>query len=119
MKNIRYILLAICLFAAMSVGAQWQTVQNEKQHNSPEQQETPFKSTSVMPQSGSKLPQAAKTGPTIVNEPEMDPAASQVKRKGGRPGDWTDPYKDPIGELPLALMLLLSAAYALHRKKDS
>ena len=76
--------------------------------------EAEMHSTSAMVGSGSNLPSAAVQGVTTVSEQPNSARTVYGPRKDPRPGDWSDPYKDPIGDalLPLAL---LACAYLLIR----
>lgn len=76
-------------------------------------------STTVMPGSGSRYSSEL----TDVGASSISDGPRRIgggNSGGGDPGpeDPDDPFATPIGSLPIALMLLVSAAYALHRKKD-
>ena len=73
-----------------------------------------MQSTSVMMSSGSNLPSAAINGVSTANEQVLSPANAPSGPKRSRPGDWTDPYKDPIGDALWPLMLL-ACVYVLFR----
>ena len=67
-----------------------------------------FRSTSVMPFIGSTLSTA---GPVIaVDESEIE---SITGPKRARPEDWDDPYKNPIGE-GLIPLLILAVGYIIN-----
>ena len=102
MKALRYLLMVVAMVGVLSVKAQGTTQLPEVQ----------MQSTSVMMSSGSSLPQAAVTGVVTTNETPARANIGQPRRE--RPGDWTDPYKDPIGDAvwPLAL---LACAYLIIR----
>ena len=102
MKALRYLLMVVAMVSVLSVKAQGTTQLPEVQ----------MQSTSVMMSSGSSLPQAAVTGVVTTNETPARANIGQPRRE--RPGDWTDPYKDPIGDAVWPL-LALAAAYALLR----
>ena len=107
--TLRYLLMVIALVSFLSVGAQ------ETNQSFGAWPEAKMHSTSAMVGSGSTLPLAAKDCDRFTL---MDDAASSGQKVGnirkGRPGDWTDPYKDPIGDAAWPL-LMLAAAYALLR----
>lgn len=113
MKALRYILIVVSLLSFLNTNAQVSTQDWGKQ---PEAQ---MHSTSVMQGSGSTLPSAAVTG---VSTTYYSPAKAPNGPRRERPGDNSDPYKDPIGDaaLPLALM---ACAYLLliraRRKRKS
>ena len=71
-----------------------------------------FHSTSAMPSVGSSL----STTPNIA----VDDAGMTVTPgpKRARPDDWNDPYKDPIGDAVLPL-LLLAAAYGIYLRRKN
>ena len=105
MKALRYILIVVSMLSVLNTNAQVSTQDWGKQ---PEAQ---MHSTSVMQGSGSTLPSAAVTG---VSTTYYSPAKAPNGPRRERPGDNSDPYKDPIGDalLPLALM---ACAYLLIR----
>lgn len=83
-----------------------------------------MKSTSVLVGSGSHLPNAAETGAYTTSGEESGPPKGGP-RKGwgtgegggtepGEPGDWDDPYADPIGDAAIPLALL-ACAYLILR----
>ena len=102
MKALRYLLMVVAMVSVLSVKAQ----------STAQLPEVQMQSTSVMKGSGSALPQAAVTGVVTTNETPARANIGQPRR--GRPDDWTDPYKDPIGDAvwPLALCAL---AYLIVR----
>ena len=65
-----------------------------------------FRSTSVMPSVGSTL---SATTPAMADDAGMGITPGP---KRDRPEDWEDPYKDPIGDAVLPL-LLLAAGYVV------
>ena len=109
MKALRYLLIAVALLSVMSVGAQGLA----------EQPEIQMQSTSVMQGSGSTLPSAAVEGISMTNEQVASPANAPSGPRRGRPGDWTDPYKDPLGDamLPLALLAIAYCAGCMVYKR--
>ena len=62
-------------------------------------------------QSGSNLPLAAQSGVVTTYDEEQDPSRRNISgpRKDPRPGDWTHPYDDPLGDVMWPLMLLACA----------
>ena len=103
MKTLRYLLIVVGLVSVLSVYAQTLA----------QRPEAKMQSTSVMMSSGSNLPQAAVEGvSTVGSANEQEQIITGPRRS--RPGDWTDPYKDPIGDAgwPLAICAL---AYVLYR----
>ena len=85
---------------------------------------TPFYSTSAMPPSGSVLSQTAQTSatstlisPSMMEEEKLTVLQNSVPRRS-RPGDWNDPFLDPIGDIPWGMMLVCILIYlhVLHRK---
>lgn len=85
---------------------------------------TQMYSTSAMAPSGSVLPMAAKTGatttlisPFMMEEEKLTILQNSVPRRS-RPGDWNDPYPNPIGDVPWGMMLVCILIYlhVLHRK---
>lgn len=113
MKALRYLLIAAMIVLA---GA-WSMVNAVPQGIATEPQ-IDMHSTSVMVGSGSHLPQAAIDGTTTTEDENNGGVPKGGPRKGwgggGEPGDWDDPYADPIGDalLPLAL---LAGAYLILR----
>ena len=102
MKALRYLLIVMSLVSVLSVSAQGTAQLPEVQ----------MQSTSVMMSSGSSLPQAAVTGVVTTDEAPARANIGQPRRE--RPGDWTDPYKDPIGDAVWPLMVL-ACAYLIIR----
>lgn len=100
--TLRYLLMVVAMVSVLSVKAQGTAQLPEVQ----------MQSTSVMMSSGSSLPQAAVTG--VVTTDEAPARANIGQPRRGRPGDWTDPYKDPIGDAVWPLMLL-ACAYLIIR----
>jgi len=109
MKTMRYLLITfVVVMVSMAVYA--------KAQNLAEPPRADFHSTSSMVGSGSTLPQAVHEGAFTTYDAELGTRANKpgIRRDEGRPGDWTDPYKDPIGEGMWA-MLALAAVYAVFR----
>ena len=119
MKTLRYLLIVAMVSMASVMSAANAAAQNLATR--PEMQ---MQSTSVMQGSGSTLPNAAVDGPYTTYD-EYSPAGSSQgprrakKEDDGRPGDWTDPYKDPLGDamIPLALLAVAYALARVYRRK--
>ena len=88
---------------------------------------TQMYSTSAMAPSGSVLPMAAKTGatttlisPFMMEEEKLTILQNSVPRRS-RPGDWNDPYPNPIGDVPWGMMLVCIFMYFLvvHHKSTN
>ena len=103
MKTVRYLLIVIAMAGVLSVQAQGLAQQPQAQ----------MQSTSVMQGAGSTLPQAAVTG-VYTTEQTARPASTPGGPRKERPGDWTDPYPDPLGDV-MWPMMALACAYALAR----
>ncbi len=114
MKALRYLLIVAMISMASVLSAANAAAQNLATR--PEMQ---MQSTSVMQGSGSTLPNAAVDGPYTTYD-EYSPVGSSKgprrakKEDDGRPGDWTDPYKDPLGDAAWPLMLL-ACVYLIMR----
>ena len=106
MKALRYLLMVVAMVSVLSVKAQGTAQLPEVQ----------MQSTSVMMSSGSSLPQAAVTGVVTTDEAPARANIGQPRRE--RPGDWDDPYKDPIGDA-LWPLILAAAVYGVYRRKRS
>ena len=113
MKTLRYMLIAVALLSVMSASAhmfdkQWGQKPVIEMH-----------STSAMAYSGSTLPQAAATGVSLSSEPNQETLTPPKSIRKGRPGDWTNPYDDPLGDVlwPLMLMAMAYVVYLKSRKK--
>ena len=117
MKALRYLLIAVTVLSVLSLSAQ--THQYATTHS---QEQSAFTGAYVNPQmpvatmdyrhsdhmtSGSTLPQAAVDGVTTTEDQESSSHHGAIRK--GRPGDWDDPYDDPIGDAALPLMLLACA----------
>lgn len=115
MKALRYILLVVSMLSFLNTNAQVSTQDWGKQ---PEAQ---MHSTSVMQGSGSTLPSAAVQGVSTISDQPTTSHAAYGPRKDPRPSDWSDPYKDPIGDalLPLALMACVYLIVRARRKRKS
>ncbi len=104
--TLRYLLMVVAMVSVLGVYAQ----------GTAKLPESKMQSTSGMVYSGSSLPQAAATGVIITTDNGANGSTSgrngHIRRE--RPGDWTDPYKDPIGDAVWPLMLL-AGVYALMR----
>ena len=100
MKALRYILLVVSMLSVLNTNAQ---VSTQDWGKKPEAQ---MHSTSVMQGSGSTLPSAAVTG---VSTTYYSPAKAPNGPRRERPGDNSDPYKDPLGDVVWPLMLCAGA----------
>ena len=125
MKALRYLLIVAMISMASVLSAANAAAQNLATR--PEMQ---MQSTSVMQGSGSALPQAAVDGPYTTGttigtySPASTGGPSRAKRGwgsggSGEPGDWDDPYADPIGDtlIPLALLAVAYALARVYRRK--
>lgn len=129
MRTLRYLLVLIAITGAISVSATATQYGNTYQPKYDQSQYNPggsytqmpsinMQSTSVLQGSGSALPQAAVTGSYTAEEAQSASMKSGPRR--GRPGDWTDPYKDPLGDAIIPLTLIAFAyvcVCALHKKR--
>lgn len=120
MKNtLRYLLIAVILSTASFLSVANATAQSLAQLPDNE-----MRSTSVLPASGSTLPQAAIEGTTTTEgegSHRTGPRKAGPGQTGGGPDDREDPYGNPIGDAALPL-LALAAAYAVlrvYRRKRS
>ncbi len=121
MKNtLRYLLIAAIFVIASGLSAANAAAQTLAQ-----QPQVEMRSTSVMPSSGSALPQAAVVGTSTTYSPSGVANAPSGPRRGwgsgsGEPEDRPEPYPDPIGDALLPL-LLFACAYmgirAFRRKR--
>ena len=127
MKALRYLLIVMGLMSVLSISAQALA----------QQPEVYMQSTSGMVYSGSQLPSAAAQGtyvtgttigtynPANVNGPHRakkeDNPGGGFNPGGGEPGpgDNTEPWEDPLGDvmLPLVLMALSYMAVCTARKR--
>ena len=127
MKTMKYILLIICVACASTMMAvdykvhqtasfkstssiqfysgsgNGSTFASTTMHSGPAME---FRSTSVMPSVGSTL---SATTPAMADDAGMGITPGP---KRDRPEDWEDPYKDPIGDAVLPL-LLMAAGYVV------
>jgi len=129
MKALRYLLIVMGLMSVLSISAQALAQEPQAQ----------MQSTSIMAGSGSQLPSAAAQGtyvtgttigtynPANVNGPHRakkeDNPGGGFNPGGGEPGpgDNSEPWEDPLGDVMWPL-LALAAAYALlrvYRRKRS
>ena len=113
MKTLRYMLIAVALLSVMSASAHM----FDKQWGQKPVME--MRSTSAMAYSGSTLPQAAATGVSLSSEQNQETLTPPKSIRKGRPGDWTNPYDDPLGDVlwPLMVMALAYVVYLKSRKK--
>ena len=121
MKALRYLLITVTVLSVLSLSAQ------TRQYATTHSQEQTTYTVQVNPQmpvatmdyrhsdhmtSGSTLPQAAVDGVTTTEDQESSSHHGAIRK--GRPGDWDDPYDDPIGDAALPLALL-ACAYLIIR----
>ena len=132
MKALRYLLMAIATLGVLSVNAQ--THQYGVTHSANHEQAV-FTSVQVNPQmpiatmgythsdymtTGSTLPQAAVDGPTTTYDEGEGSSKGHIRKGwgggggGGEPGDWDEPWADPIGDAAIPLALL-ACAYLIMR----
>ena len=123
MKALRYLLIVAMLSTAGVLSVVYATAQNLAQHPKAE-----MRSTSIMPSSGSSLPQAAVDGAHTTGDapesytPTSQPEGPRRSTKGwgsggeeGEPGsDRPEPYATPLGDVMWPLMLL-AFAYLIVR----
>ena len=113
MKALRYLLIAVILSTASLLSVANATAQSLAQLPDNE-----MRSTSVLPTSGSTLPQAAVEGTTTTYDYGNGPHKAGPRR-GKEEGDTPpvkpdEPNEDPIGDAALPLMLL-ACAYLIIR----
>lgn len=106
MRTFKCLLIATAMVSVLAVSAQGIAQQPEVQ----------MQSTSIMIGSGSTLPSAATEGVFTTNTTEQNPAQMPNGPRRARPGDWTDPYKDPIGDA-VWLLILAAAVYGVYKRK--
>ena len=119
MKNtLRYLLIAVILSTASLLSVANATAQSLAQLP-----DNAMRSTSVLPASGSTLPQAAIEGTTTTEGEGSHRTGPRKVGPGqtgdGGPDDREDPYGDPIGDaaLPLALLACAYALLRVYRRK--
>ncbi len=121
MKALRYLLIAVILSTASLLSVANATAQSLAQLPDNE-----MRSTSVLPASGSTLPQAAVEGPTTTYDEGTGSHKGGIRRAGGGqtgggPDDREDPYGDPIGDAALPLLFcaaVFSGVIAFRRKRQ-
>ena len=122
MKNtLRYLLIAVILSTASLLSVANATAQSLAQLPDNE-----MRSTSVLPASGSTLPQAAVEGPTTTYDEGTGSHKGGIRRAGGGqtgggPDDREDPYGDPIGDAGWTLLFcaaVFSGVIAFRRKRQ-
>ena len=132
-KTLRYLLMAIAILGVLSVNAQ--TRQYSATHYLSHEQAI-YTGVQVNPQmptatmgytssefmtSGSTLPQAAVDGVTTTEEQESSGRPGHIRKWGGsgEPGDWDEPWADPIGDaaIPLALLALAYMCVRAFRRE--
>ena len=96
--TLRYLLIVTMLSVASLVFATTQSLA--------QQPEVQMHSTSILQGSGSTLPQAAVEGVSTTSMPSQEASHQSKQVRKGRPGDWDDPYKDPLGDAAWPLMVL-------------
>ena len=114
MKALRYLLIAVILSTASLLSVANATAQSLAQLPDNE-----MRSTSVLPSSGSTLPQAAVDGPTTTCDEGGTGKPGHIRRGlggggEGEPSDRPEPWENPIGDAAWTL-LALAAAYAVLR----
>lgn len=82
-----------------------------------------MRSTSSMPLSESTLPFSARNGVSTTYTSytlteELFLQQSDVQKRA-RPEDWNDPYPNPIGDIPWAMMLVCILIYVFVMQKKS
>ncbi len=121
MKALRYLLIAVILSTASLLSVANATAQSLAQLPDNE-----MRSTSVLPTSGSTLPQAAVEGPTTTYDEGTGSHKGGIRRAGGGqtgggPDDREDPYGDPIGDAGWTLLFcaaVFSGVIAFRRKRQ-
>ena len=121
MKALRYLLIAVILSTASLLSVANATAQSLAQLPDNE-----MRSTSVLPTSGSTLPQAAVDGPTTTYDQGGSGQHGHIRKGwggggGGEPGDWDEPYADPIGDAGWPLLFcaaVFSGVIAFRRKRQ-
>ena len=112
-KTLRYLLIAVILSTASLLSVANATAQSLAQLPDNE-----MRSTSVLPTSGSTLPQAAVDGPTTTYDEDNGFHKGRIRRAkddGDTPPEKPDePNEDPIGDAGWTLMLL-ACAYLIIR----
>ena len=103
-KTLRYLLVSFAVMMVMSVSAQ----------SLAQQPTTEFHSTSSMVGSGSTLPMAVQDGAHTTYDVNSEASRSNkpgIRKWGegeGEPGDWHEPYEDPIGDAAWPLLLAVA-----------
>ena len=138
MRTLRYLLMTIAILGVLSVNAQ--THQYGATHYLSHEQEA-FTSVQVNPQmptatmgythsdymtTGSTLPQAAVDGPTTTYDEGEGSSKGHIRKGwggggGGEPGDWDEPWADPIGDAAWPLLFcaaVFSGVIAFRRKRQ-
>lgn len=112
MKARAYLLIAMILMSVLSISAQMLAKYPVAQMHS----------TSTMVESGSLLPNAASNGVITADDlvgNEEPAGGSFTGPRRSRPGDWEDPFKDPLTDaVPCLLLLALGYVLYLRRKKS-
>ncbi len=121
MKALRYLLIAVILSTASLLSVANATAQSLAQLPDNE-----MRSTSVLPTSGSTLPQAAVEGATTTYDQGGSGKHGHI-RTGlggggeGEPSDRPEPYENPIGDAAWTLLFcaaVFSGVIAFRRKRQ-
>lgn len=120
MKALRYLLIAVILSTASLLSVANATAQSLAQLPDNE-----MRSTSVLPTSGSTLPQAAVEGPTTTYDQGGTGKHGHIRRGTGEgdtpPSDPHGPMEDPIGDAAWTLLFcaaVFSGVIAFRRKRQ-
>ena len=120
MKALRYLLIAVILSTASLLSVANATAQSLAQLPDNE-----MRSTSVLPTSGSTLPQAAVEGPTTTYDQGGTGKHGHIRRGTGEgdtpPSDPHGPMEDPIGDAGWTLLFcaaVFSGVIAFRRKRQ-
>lgn len=104
-------LFLLTAFAIMSLAARAQY----REYNA----QIPFQSTSAMQTSGSRYtstPSIGENGMAIYNEPSYSPGSNGPRRSvmdgtPTTPGEGQEPFKQPIGDCPILLLVAFGIIY--------
>ena len=114
MKALRYLLITFAVMTVISVSAQ----------SLAQQPTTEFHSTSSMVGSGTTLPMAVEDGAFTTYDVNAAGRSNKAGLRngwggGGEPGDWDEPWADPIGDaaLPLAMCALAYLIIRVARRR--
>ena len=109
MKALRYLLIGAMISLTSVLSATNAAAQNLAQ-----QPEAQMHSTSVMPSSGSTLPQAAIEGVTTTYSPSNTPSGPRRVGRDDNIGEVGE--QTPIGDAPWVLIVLFGIMYVVNRK---